>query len=97
MNVGTTNYRTSIKIWLKSKYNFPKISTENIKTPTKINMIKGKLHRSSIHPPTLKIDNSGKAHILNPESNNEKMKTTSSKFEHSPKSKMNHAQPSSGQ
>ena len=69
-----------------------RISTENPKTPTKINTTKEKSHRSSTRPPTSKIDNSEKTHIPKPESNSEKIKTMPNKFEHSPES----TQPSSG-
>ena len=58
------------QIFLQSQ----KIFIEKPITPTKTNAAKGKSHRSPINLPTSKIDNSGKAHISNPESNNEKIK-----------------------
>ena len=68
-----------------------KISSENPKIPTKISTLKGKLHKSPICLPTFKIDKSRKSHTSSPGSNNEKIKTTTIKFELSSQFKMNHA------
>ena len=67
----------------------PKISIEYSKIITQLNTVKRKPYKSPIHPPS-KMDIFRKSHILNPELNNEKIKTTPTKLKCSPESKMNH-------
>ena len=53
-------HKLNKKYYNKHLYHCQKISTENFKSPTETSTIKERFHRSLIHLPTFKMNNSGK-------------------------------------